>query len=64
VVSNTQLCEIDTGHLHFDSVNTRFAFFAVIGARDDGKDRYNFSIFVEVFNNGEAIDINFSEGKL
>ena len=50
------MCEIDTGPLHFDSVNTTFVFFAVIGARDDGEDESDFWIDVEVFNNGEAID--------
>ncbi|XP_059454790.1 protein SUPPRESSOR OF npr1-1, CONSTITUTIVE 1-like isoform X1 [Corylus avellana] len=58
-VSNTHLCEIDTGPLHFDSENVTFAFFAVIGTRDDGKDESIFSIDVKVFNNGQEIHSNF-----
>jgi hypothetical protein len=49
-VSNTHLCEIDTGALHFDSVNTTFAFFAVIGTTDDGQDESTLWIEVKVFN--------------
>ncbi|XP_059455278.1 uncharacterized protein LOC132185531 [Corylus avellana] len=50
-VSNTNLCEIDTGPLHFDSKITIFAFSAVIGRRDDGKDQSTFCIRLEVSNN-------------
>ncbi|XP_059455283.1 disease resistance protein RPV1-like [Corylus avellana] len=52
-VSNTNLCEIDTGPLHFDSKNTIFAFSAVIGRRDHGKHQSTFYIQFEVFNNGQ-----------
>ncbi|XP_059454151.1 protein SUPPRESSOR OF npr1-1, CONSTITUTIVE 1-like [Corylus avellana] len=54
-VSNTNLCEIDTGPLHFDSKNTIFAFSAVIGPMDDGKDQSTFVIDFRVFNNGQEI---------
>ncbi|XP_059454810.1 disease resistance protein Roq1-like [Corylus avellana] len=59
-VSNNHLCEIDTGPLHFDSLNTTFAFFAVIGTTNDGQDARLFEIVVEVFNNGPQIHFEYT----
>jgi hypothetical protein len=49
------LCEIDTGPLHLDSENTTFAFFSVIGTRDDGQEERSFQINVRIFDDGEEI---------